>query len=221
MFKKILCGLMLIASASAANAAIITQSETIVQQPTNFGTSLVFDLFDLGPGFELTKVSFTIDGDVFGSASVESLDGSTSTIDIQLSVTLTLFDLSNSPLVISIPLFSQQFAASAYDGTVDFGGTSGATFAGLNASQSITEVYTDAATLSDFTGTGTISLDFTAQGSSNGSGAGNLITQFQTSASGIVDVVYEYQPTAVSEPSLVALFGLGLIALGGVRRSKK
>ena len=74
MFKKILFGLMLIASTSAANAAIITQSQTITQQSTNINTSLIFNLFNLGPGFELTKVSFTIDGDVFGSASVESRD---------------------------------------------------------------------------------------------------------------------------------------------------
>ena len=74
MFKKILFGLMLIASTSAANAAIITQSQTITQQKTNINTSLIFNLFNLGPGFELTKVSFTIDGDVFGSASVESRD---------------------------------------------------------------------------------------------------------------------------------------------------
>lgn len=221
MFKKILFGLMLIASTSAANAAIITQSQTITQQKTNINTSLIFNLFNLGPGFELTKVSFTIDGDVFGSASVESRDSEPSTIDIELSVTLTLFDPSNSALVISIPLFSQSFNATAFDGTQDFGGTSGATFTGLNASQSVTETYMDAATLAQFTGPGTISLGLTAVGTSNGSGAGNLISQFSTDAAADIEVVYEYGPTEVSEPSVIALFGLGLIALGGMRRSKK
>lgn len=221
MFKKILFGLMLIASTSAANAAIITQSQTITQQKTNINTSLIFNLFNLGPGFELTKVSFTIDGDVFGSASVESRDSEPSTIDMELSVTLTLFDPSNSALVISIPLFSQSFNATAFDGLIDFGGTSGATFTGLNASQSVTESYTDAATLAEFTGPGVISLGFTAIGTSQGSGAGNLVSEFSTQASGDIEVVYEYRSTVVSEPSIVALFGLGLIALGGMRRSKK
>lgn len=223
MLRKILCGLIFIASTSAANAAIITQSQTITQASTNYSTTLTFDLFDLGSGFDLTKVSFSIDGDVFGNASVESLDASPSVIEIELSVTLTLFDPFNSPLVISIPLFAQSFNASAYDGTIDFGGTSGASFTGLNASQLITEVYTDAGTLSDFTGPGTISLDFSAQGSSSGSGAGNLVSQFATEAAGVVEIEYEYQPASVSvsEPSLIALFGLGLIALGGMRRSRK
>ncbi|BFT30726.1 hypothetical protein D210916BOD24_19020 [Alteromonas sp. D210916BOD_24] len=221
MFKKFLCGLMLIASSSMANAALINQSATITQQSTNFATNLVFDLFDLGPEFDLTKISFSIDGDVFGTANVESLDATASTINISLAVTLTLFDLTNSPLVISIPLFAQQFNATAFDGVIDFGGTSGATFANLNASQGVTEEYTDAATLSAFTGPGTITLGFTAAGSSSANGAGNIVTQFATQASGDVSIVYEYQSAEVAEPSLIALFGLGLIAVGGIRRSKK
>lgn len=223
MLRKILCSLIFIASTNVANAAIITQSQTITQSPTNFTENLTFDLFNLGSGFELTKVSFSIDGDVFGSASVESLDASPSVINIELSVTLTLFDPFNSPLVVSIPLFAQSFNAGAFDGTIDFAGASGASFTGLNASQLVTEEYTDAPTLIDFTGPGTIMLDFVAQGSSSGSGAGNLVSQFATEASGTVDIVYEYHSTSVSvsEPSVIALFGLGLIALGGMRRNRK
>jgi hypothetical protein len=221
MFKKLLFSFLLIASSGAANAALITQSDSVTRQSTDFSTSLIFNLFDLGPNFELTKVSFSIDGDVFGSAEIESRDASASTIDISISVELTLFDTSNAPLVISIPLFTQQFEATAYDGTNDAGGTSGITYTGLTASQFVSESYTDALTLSAFTGTGTVSLGFGAVGTSSATGSGNLIAGFQTEASGDIEVIYEYRAREVSEPSMVALFGLGLIALGGLRRIKK
>ena len=221
MFKKLIFSFLLIASSGAANAALITQSDSVTRQSTNFSHSLMFDLFNLGPGFELTKVSFSIDGDVFGLAEIESRDASASTIDISISVELTLFDTSNAPLVISIPLFTQQFEATAYDGTNDAGGTSGITYTGLTASQFVSESYTDASTLNAFTGTGTVSLGFGAEGTSTASGSGNLATFFQTEASGDVEVIYEYRAVEVSEPSVVALFGLGLIALGGFRRMKK
>ncbi|WP_334050115.1 PEP-CTERM sorting domain-containing protein [Alteromonas gracilis] len=221
MFKKLIFSFLLIASSGAANAALITQSDSVTRQDTDISTSLVFDMFNLGTGFELTKVTFSIDGDVFGRARVESEDAAPSVIDIELKVTLTLFDPSNNDLVISIPLFTQSFNATAFDGSTDFGGTSGISFNDLNVSKFESESYTDAATLNAFTGPGTISLDFTGIAETSASGAGNITASFSTQASGDVEVIYEYRAVEVSEPSMVALFGLGLIALGCSRRIKK
>ena len=221
MLKRILCLLLIIATSSAANAALITQSDSVSRQSTDFNSPLLFNLFDLGPGFELTSVSFSLAGTVFGTAEVESRDASPSDITISVSVELTLFDTSNSPLVVSIPLFSQLFKASAYDGFDDKAGTSGATFTGLTASQTVSEIYTDVSTLNAFTGSGTVALSFGAEGKSTATGSGNISSFFSTEAAGDVEVIYEYRAVDVSEPSMIALFGLGLMAAGGMRRFRK
>ncbi|MBR7632037.1 choice-of-anchor E domain-containing protein [Janthinobacterium lividum] len=65
-----------------------------------------------------------------------------------------------------------------------------------------------------------IQLGLNAIGSSTGSGSGNLLTQFQTAASGRVAVTYEYI-SAVPEPETYVMLLTGLALAGVMTRRRK
>ena len=115
------------------------------------------------------------------------------------------------------PVYSQQFNFTQFNGALDFGGTSGASTGVVTAAGSNSFVSTIASDLSLFSaaGGGNINLGLNATGFSFGTGSGNLVTQFSTSAMGSALVTYTYTvANEVPEPaSLVRIVaGLGLLA---------
>jgi hypothetical protein len=227
MLKNILCGATLLCAAGVANAATVTFSDIVAVSPTNFTTTLDLAKFDTMSGTRvLEAVTFSIDGSIFGSAEVESRDSRAAIITSTLEAQLTLSDADSRTLVVTIPTIINMFNASAYDGVNDFGGTSGATFNDLNANQSEQRTFLDAATLAFFTSVGmdnSATFTFDAKASSVATGAGNLTSAFNTTAGGLVSVVYTYSDMSipVSAPSHIALLGLGLLAFAGVRKARK
>ena len=134
----------LIAAAVAAvlgTATVATAAETapqdvfVVQQNTNFILNRTFNKFDTSLG-TLTGIRFDLTGNVFGSFGVESLDAAPSTVDARLSATVTLERPDNSIIVITLPVFSALISLTAFDGTIDFAGTSGASRDGLTGTDS-------------------------------------------------------------------------------------
>lgn len=79
--------------------------------------------------------------------------------------------------------------------------------------------------LAPFIGLGNIILAAEALANSNGSGSGNLITQFTSSADATLRIDYFYDllppPPSVPEPMSMSLIGAGLLGLGGLMRRKK
>lgn len=223
MLKKIIAGSALVLAASSAHAALMeSQSAVVAVAPTDYQSVLMFNQFDdMGGSRILQSVTFSIDGQVTGSAEFENLGANASTIEYNYSATLTLSDPMANELVVSIPGLNDSFDASAFDGTIDFGGTSGITLDDLNESQYEEETYMDAPTLAAFTGVGTIDLTFDAAGSSRVVGGGNIISRFLTNAGGTVKVVYMYTEQSVSAPTSIALLGLTLLGLASVRRDRK
>lgn len=201
------------AGAGVARADQISFMDTVPLQPTNFNSSVTIPKFDPNLGV-LTKVIFKLDGHVEGTAKFESLDSEPAVIDMELAAQITLQRPDMSTLVVSLPLVMTSDNATAFDGLVDFDGTSGKTYAGLMADDLEMAMTMDPGDLALFTGVGDISLPVLAMGASTGSGAGNLLLQFNTSASAGVMVTYCYIP----EPATVALCGVG--ALGFIRRRR-
>jgi len=223
MLKNILCATSLLCATTFANAASITLTDTLVMQSTNYATTLEFAKFDtLGGARTLESVSFSIAGDILGTAQVESLDNTASTIMTTLSAELTLTDAMSNVLVVTIPSVTRTFDASAYDGTTDFSGTSVVVFDNLAASQFEEETYTDLSTLDFFSGQGVSTFSFAAQAASLATGSGNIISGLSTQAGAIVNVVYNYSVTSpavgVSAPSHVAMLGFGLLTIAGLRK---
>ena len=164
---------------------------------TNWSSSLSVPKFDPALGI-LTQVQFTLDGHIQGEAKFESQDAAASTVTMTFQSTLTLTRPDNSLLVVVIPQSVFVDPVASFDGVIDFGGTSGMTHANITASQSA--MFTSPRPLSDlalFTGPsgnpGSIVLPVVAQGTSNASGAGNLLLQFSQQARADVTVCYVYE----------------------------
>ncbi len=207
----------LVATSATADTQMISFSDSIPSQTTSFDDTLTIPLFDSTLG-ELCEVKLVLLGDVSGTASYENLDTSPANITLSLIATLTLQRPDLSFLVDVVPLANQLDSPSAFDGMIDFGGTSGNSFTGLSGNAMDMVVLTDALDLALFTGVGSLSLPVSAAGMSNASGGGNIISQFSTSAGAGVEVTYTYKTAPVPEPTSIAVVGLGLVGVLAVRR---
>lgn len=212
---KRLFAIIVVVCAMGGLGVLSVQADTISYGPlsiplssTNWSGSINVPLFDPALG-TLLGIEFHLEGHVEGTAKFESLDASPATVTMNLAAQIVLQRPDTSVLAVVLPLAQTVDNVPAFDGVIDFGGTSGKTYAGLSADDVDDAVSPPPASdLVLFTGVGSIVLPVVATGQSNASGAGNLITQFNTSASASASVTYIYE---VPEPA-----SLSLLALGGV-----
>ena len=199
-----------------AQAVTLTYSDTVDATRTNFTDSVSIPQFDSSLG-DLTSIIVELTGSVSGSIQLESTDAAPSNVTANLVSEIKLQRPDMSDLVVVLPTASEDANFTAFDGTVDFGGTSGLTRNNLSETASNSISFTDPSDFSLFLGTGNLVLPVAALGKSNASGAGNLATVFQTFAAANITVSYEYteKPTAVPEPNApmgaLALVGLGMM----------
>jgi len=199
---------------ACAEGAVISHTDSVPLAITDWSGSISVPKFDSSLG-TLNSVTCKLSGQVEGSAKFESLDSDPATVTMNLSAIMRLNRPDSTTLVITIPIADTSDNVDEFDGTVDYAGGSGRTFSGLSASLTESATYSSAADLALFTGVGSITLPVMADGASTGSGAGNLVLQFATSASAGVEVIYNY---TVPEPGTLALLSLG--TLGMIRRRR-
>lgn len=219
-FRILLTTAFLALATNASALSISYGPETVPTQSTNFIDKLLtFNKFDTSLG-TLTSIDFSLTGYVEGTARYESLDASSSTVTLNLGASVELQRPDGSQLVLSLPTVIINDSATTFDGLIDFNGGSGGTFNNLNASKNELFSTSSLADLLLFSGPGTIGLTIDGFGASSGSGPGNLITQFATSAGADVTVTYNYNANQVPLPASGLLFGVGLFSLFGIKRKK-
>lgn len=210
--KHALAVLAAVAVAATALAVPVPPQEVCYERQidlatTNWNNMIEIPRFDPALG-DLLAVNWVLTGYVEGNASFESLDAAPAVVTMNLQATITLFAPDNSPLDVVIPVVQTMDNVSEFDGTIDFGGTSGRSYLGVNDSEQVVNSSSDPGVLALFTGLGNVSLPVSAAGTSSATGAGNLVTIFQTAASAHIEICYKYVP----EPSTLALLAVGGLA---------
>ena len=215
---KLISAAAVVSLAGIAAAEQVCYNSSFELASTNWSDAMVLPKFDPALG-ALDSVSWTVAGHVEGSASFESLDAQPATVTTLLQARISLLRPDHTPLQIVLPVVSHSDSASAFDGTIDFAGTSGKSYSNLSADQSGSDMTSLAADLAAFTAAfngETISLPVTAIGDSRGTGAGNLLLLFRTFAATDVSVCYNYH--AVPAPAAAGVLGLGGLVAGRRRR---
>jgi hypothetical protein len=160
---------------------------------TNWTATQSAPQFDPSLG-TLTSVEILNSDPIKSAIKAENLDMAPATIHATVSGDLTLSGPGVPGLDVALSA-DQTFDASAFDGTIDFGGTSGKIFSPLTINGSNSTTVTSAVDLAKYTGTGTVSFTETTHGNSTATGSANLLVQVNTSAAANVTIVYHYVPT--------------------------
>jgi hypothetical protein len=225
----------LLAAQAGAALAATTSHEATQQTGSSFLELQQFNP-DLG---QLTQLTLMLTGTVTGNFAAEATRARGGpyvfTFTLKSAFSLGLPDnAGGAPLTVT-PSWVETRTVGLYDGTLDFGGTSGATLAGRQASADKEQSYTDPVVLELFTGTGAVSLPVLSQDLSSISGVASYRGGFDTSRVTSAKVTYTYdlpevflpppdmlppmQP--VPEPTTWALMfaGLGMVAWLARRRT--
>lgn len=133
--------------------------------------------------------------------------------------------------------FTNNFNATAYDGTTDYAGSSGASYDNLNGSDPYSITLNDGDTLSgisgstfytsdafdNFIGTGNLTFSFARTGSSTVTGSNTIDSSLSTPRSTTMTVTYYYTTDApeVPLPAALPLLGGGLALMGFVARRRR
>ena len=208
-------GLCLPASAS------LTKSYTFSQPTTTWlwGNNVEFPQFNPADG-QLEKVTIDLSCSGAGWAGMENESDSIGQAKID-NASIDIFVKKGNVELLSLQPFtgsSPMTIVYPYDGTTDFGGTSGFKTADLSGTATGSLQYTAPADLGAYTGTGTITFWFANNehltvGSSLYSPM--PLSTFQHSSSGDMTITYTYTP----EPATVALLAMGGVAM--IRRKRR
>lgn len=184
-------------TAGAAASATMTQTATfpdLESYPTLSDQSLLYFSATMGT---LTEVDVVTSGSFQSQFSAENLASSPRTITGTTAANLSI-NVPTGSIPVDIPAVTQSFQASAYDGTLDDGGTSGKTMPAVTSQSSPqTTVLTSPAALAAFTGH--FRIPVSVSGHATGSVTpddSNVSSSFNTDTSATITVIYHYIPNA-------------------------
>jgi hypothetical protein len=212
-----------LAAAADASANVPTQTETFTSNTLAFtkSNSGVLDLtkFNTALG-TLQSVQIQLFSDLNTTIKVENKSvNSTSMITGTAGVGLTL---TGATLSQTLSTSGQHiFSEAKFDGDDHFSGTSGGSYTFALAPFSGSSTYSDAATLSAFSGNGQVQLNLAGLTSSNVTGtSGNTHSLVLPSYDAYAKVTYTYA-VPVPEPETYAMLLAGLGLVGVIARKRK
>jgi len=185
------------------------QSVAIDSQQTNYQTMRSFAKHDpsIGP---LRAVRVRVNATVTGSARLESIETFSMLVRTSFAAITTVARPDNSSML-AVNSF-QEFLdpTTAFDGVLDFDGTSGASHYFIQVDSSAQATLTSAADLALFTASvpgETIPLLVLASGANNTTGGDGVYSLFWTSSAAYVEICFDY-----SAPIALECFGDGTSA---------
>ncbi|NOT32974.1 MAG: choice-of-anchor E domain-containing protein [Candidatus Eisenbacteria bacterium] len=187
-----LVGGVISAQATSVTYSVTTSLSPFLNAPYTFPATPV-PKFDM-PDQCLSSVCVRLEGQQFGFISIENFDASPKIVNVTWSAKYDLLRPSLTPLLTVTPSLLKSYSLSAFDGGVDYAGTSGVTESGLFATAEDSTCVTAPADLALFTGPGSISLPCTVANTSTHNGANSW--SFGIQAAAIINVTYNYSPCA-------------------------
>lgn len=161
-----------------------------------------FKKFDKSLGI-LTGITTTIDAMMKTDAQLENLNNGPTNVAVTATANISLNTSTGEQLSLSTPTVkSDSKALGTYDGSSDYGGTSGFTFPSQPASDSKTATVNTKSILDQFSGDGVQKIDTIGKTTTVYStiGSANVLMNANTYAAASVSISYNYQtpPAAAS-----------------------
>jgi hypothetical protein len=182
----------------------MTQTATfpnLESQPNVANQALLYFSPSMGT---LTEVDLVTSGSYTTQFYAENLGSTSGTITGTTNANLSI-NVPSGPVAVTIPSTSESFNAGPYDGTLNYGGTSGKDFATESSSSATdTTVLTSPADLAAFTGQFRIPITVSGHATGNASSSnGDLSDGFNTQTSVTLTVIYHYtsDPTSQDPPT--------------------
>jgi MYXO-CTERM domain-containing protein len=229
--KLIVAGLLVAGSAltGSAQAALIRQSTGWDLATTSWTQSFsALSKFDEALGV-LNKVTLGVRTDLYQELYLENLGSTPDVVQPLASATVVVKDSTGKVWATNtVDNPAGEVTVSAFDGVIDWGGTSGYAYAPYQGSSAQDFVFSSAADLLPFLGgAGDILNGFSARATGRMTaitGNGNVAARVRTQAGAFVELTYDYTPNVAStvpEPSGLALALAGLGAMPLLRRRSK
>jgi hypothetical protein len=177
----------------------VTKTLTFPAGQTDFSQSGLVDQFDPSLG-TLVSVSITNAGSITSDIRVENTStNSGAYITGHVAGNLTLTGPNGLSIQTNLSQYAGTVGVSAYDGQLDFAGSSGDDLGSKTANGAETLTLTGSA-LNAFIGTGSVQLHESAVATSNATGGGNELVGISSTACAQVNVVYNYIPSDCLKP---------------------
>jgi hypothetical protein len=177
----------------------MTQTATfpdLESSPTTSSQAILYFNATLGT---LTEVDLVTSGSFQSEFYAENLGPSSSTIQGTTRGNLSI-NVPSGTIPVTIPSVTETFDAAPFDGSIDYGGTSGKDFAPVTSSATPqTMVLTAPADLAAFTGHFQMPLSVAGHATGTASSTdGDLSAGFKTQTSATITVIYHYTPNLPS-----------------------
>ena len=215
----ILCLLALAVLACCAGAATVSYTGSIPGDTTDWDYDLSLPQFDPALGI-LQSVNFTLGGEVYGTASFESLAPASARVYLDLSASIVLDWPGATAELLVRPAAAMVEYVGPYDGVLDWEGVSGRTLSFRAGQPETTQSQVLTTGLDPYIGNGSIVVPVSATAISIVCGPGQMTSSVTTIASAYVGVTYDY---IVPEPGALISLAVGLTGFWGlsIRRRRK